>query len=321
MKKFLIIFLILFFLIPLSFFGFLYLNSFPVSSDSKTQVFIIGQGDSLNKIGAKLEEKKIIKNKFSFIFFAYWLGLNKKLQSGSFRISPSLSTQEIIIKISKGGSLDYWLKIKDGSRIEEIANLFPNNLSFTSKEFLFKAKNNEGKLFPDSYLIPQYFDIDQILNTIEKNFANQIDKAKINATNTKLSENDILILASLLEREGRTLESKQKIAGILMNRLEIGMPLQIDATVQFARDSKLPRPKEYWQPITKTDINLDSSFNTYKNRGLPPLPICNPGYNSLFAAYHPISSDNFFYITDDDGIMHYAKTLEEHNKNIQKYLR
>lgn len=307
MKKVFIILLVLIVLIPLSIFGYLFFNSFPVSSDSKVQTFVIGQGDGLDKIGTKLEEKKFIKNKFSFIFYAYWLGLNKKLQSGSFRISPSLSTEEIVVKLSKGGSHDFWLKIKDGSRVEELAIKFP--------------KNMEGKLFPDSYLIPEYFTVDQILEVIEKNFSDKLSEAKINSTNIKLSEDEILVLASLLEREGRTLESKQKIAGILMNRLNIGMPLQIDATVQYARDSKLPRPKEYWQPITKADISLDSPFNTYQNKGLPPSPICNPGYNSLFAAYHPIPSDNLFYITDDDGIMHYAKTLEEHNKNIQKYLR
>lgn len=322
MKKILAVFFSLIFLTLISFGVFLVLNSSPVSSDSKIQSFVINQGEGLSSIATKLENKKIIKNKYCFIFYAYWSGLNKKLQSGSFRISPSLSTQEILDKLSKGGSHDYWIKIMAGSRVEEIANLFPDNLSFTSKEFLVKTQSLNGKLFPDSYLIPPYFNIDQILEVIHKNFSDKISEAKVNSINNKLSEDEILVLASLLEREGKTLESKQKIAGILMNRLEIDMPLQLDATVQYARDSKIPRPKEYWLPITKSDItNLNSAFNTYQNKGLPPSPICNPGYNSLYAAYHPIKSDNLFYITGTDGQMYYAKTLADHNKNINKYLK
>ncbi|MDD4106526.1 MAG: endolytic transglycosylase MltG, partial [Candidatus Shapirobacteria bacterium] len=128
--------------------------------------------------------------------------------------------------------------------------------------------------------------------------------------------------ASLLEREGRSLESKQMIAGIIINRLNLGMPLQIDATVLYVRDNQNKLIDKYWQlPITKTDIQLDSPFNTYKNQGLPPRPICSPGYNSLFAAFHPTDSDYIYYITGNDGKMYYAKTLDEHNSNIAKYLK
>lgn len=301
---------------------YLVLTNKPISPVFKNQVFVINQGESVNLIGQRLKTNHLIKSSHTFLFYSYILGLNTKLQAGTFKLSPSLTTQETLIKLSKGGSHDYWLKIKDGSRIEEIAVLFEDNASITPKDFIDKAKTKEGYLFPDSYLVPQYFTVDQILDLINKNFSQKFVEAQSNKTNLQLSDKEIIILASLLEREGKSLESKQIIAGILLNRLDVGMPLQLDATVQFARDSKLPHPKTYWLPLEKSLIsNIDSPFNTYKYQNLPPSPICNPGFNSIFAAYHPIKSDYIFYITGTDGQMHYAKTLAEHNQNIQKYLR
>jgi len=110
------------------------------------------------------------------------------------------------------------------------------------------------------------------------------------------------------------------VAGIINNRLKIGMALQIDATVQYARDSKT-HPAKYWLVLTKNDLTINSPFNTYKNPGLPPSPICSPGLDSLFAAQNPTPSDYLYYIHGTDGTMHYAKTLTEHNLNISKYLK
>ena len=146
-----------------------------------------------------------------------------------------------------------------------------------------------------------------------------ISEAKINSS-TSLTDTQIIILASILEREARTLETKQHIAGILLNRLSINMALQIDATIQYARDSRI-KPKVYWTPVTSADLEIKSPYNTYHNPGLPPGPICNPGYESIYAAFHPINSDYMYYITGHDNQMHYAKTFAEHTANIAKYLK
>lgn len=306
--------------VGLVFFTFLFLNNKSVSSDDSQKVFTIKSGEGIKQIAQDLEDKDFIRNKYVFLFYSYQLSLNKKIQAGNFKISSNLTTKEIVTKLSSGGITDYWLKIIDGTRVEELTDSFPNNISFTGKDFVAKAKDLQGYLFPDSYLIPQYFTIDQILATIETNFNQKFNQAKEKSTST-LSDQKNLILASLLEREGRSLESKKMIAGILLNRLEIGMALQLDATVQYVRDSQLKNITEYWQPITKTDLSTISPYNTYKNPGLPPKPICNPGYNSLYAVFHPTASDYFYYITGNDGKMHYATTLDEHNSNIAKYLK
>ncbi|HPT65739.1 MAG TPA: endolytic transglycosylase MltG [Candidatus Woesebacteria bacterium] len=285
-------------------FSYLKVNNRAVSADTSNIMFTIKDGDSLVNISKNLESKSLIRNKYSFLFYAYTLGLNKKIQAGTFRLSPSLSTKDLIVKLSKGGVSDYWLKIIEGTRVEE------NDVK--------NAK--EGYLFPDSYLIPTYYTADQILQVIQSNFDKKFAQAKEGATNKKLTDKEIVIFASILEREARSLKSKQEVAGILLNRLEIGMALQVDASVQYARDTK-NKPKKYWEPLSKADISIISPFNTYKNPGLLPSPICNPGYDAIYAAFHPTASNYLYYITGNDNLMHYAVTLDQHNSNIANYLK
>jgi UPF0755 protein len=216
-----------------------------------------------------------------------------------------MSTVEVARTLSTGGSHDYWLKILGGQRLSELEKDFDPAL--------------EGYIFPDSYLIPQDYSIDQITAIISDNFQKKYQQASAGSTVSK-SEREIVTLASLIEREARTLESKQMVSGILHNRLKLNMPLQVDASAQYIRDTR-QKPQKYWLPATKSDLAAVSPYNTYLHPGLPPGPICNPGYDSLYASMHPTASDYLFYITGNDNKMHYAKTLDEHNENINLYLR
>jgi UPF0755 protein len=320
-KKILLIFVVLILIIIGGVFGFIQQNNRPVSSDQTDKIFTVKSGEGIKSIAQKLESNGLIKNKYVFLYYTYSLSLSKKIQAGNFKLSPNLTTKEIAVKLTQSGVTDYWLKILEGLRVEELTDIFPKDSTISNTEFIKMAKNNEGYIFPDSYLIPQYFTLDQILSTIQANFNKQFTQAKSGRT-VDISDSDAVILASLIEREGRLLKSKQMISGIIFNRLKEGMPLQIDATVQYARDSQNKSVSKYWQPVTSEQIKqTNSSFNTYQNPGLPPRPICNPGYNSLYAAFHPIESDYLYYITGDDGVMYYAKTLSEHNSNIANHLK
>ena len=307
MKKFVLFFLAI---IPIVFGLSLYLYSRPAGTSQDKKAFVINRGDSLVDIATRLEKTQLIKSRYAFILFSYTKGLNKKLQSGTFYLYDSMNLFQMIDRISKGGSTDYWLKIIPGSRLEEFA---PNT------DFVITATGLEGRLYPDSYLIPQYYTNQQIIDILLKNFDKKNAEASESAT-TSLDDKDTLVLASLLEREAKNLDDKKIVAGILINRLELGMPLQVDASIQYAKDS-LFKPEKYWLPISSDDKKIESPFNTYKNSGLPPLPICNPELNSLIAAYHPSPTDYIYYIHDNTGQIHYAKTLDEHNANVAKYLR
>lgn len=311
MRRVIIVITLSLFLIIAGIFIYLKNNSAPVSSDSANIMFVINSGDGLVDVSKKLKSQNLIRNQYSFLFYTYYLGLNKKIQSGTYRINASLSTQEIITKFSKGGVADYWLKIIEGTRVEENADSFPEGTDFTGKE---------GYLFPDSYLIPTYYTADQIFDVIQQNFDKKFAQAKEGATNTNMTDKQIVVLASIIEHEARTLKVKQGVAGVLINRLNINMPLQSDVTVQYARDTQ-NKPDKYWVDLDAADISIVSPFNTYKNTGLPPSPICNPGYDSLYAAFHPTESNYLYYLTGNDNQMHYASTLDEHNTNIEKYLK
>lgn len=322
MKKILSIFIAIFFLLVVGVIVFVSINTQPVSSTPTTVNFVVNKGEGISSLSTRLQEAKVIRNRYVFLLYARKSGLASTLKAGKFSLDSSSSIQKIITQLSQEGlASDYWFKILDGSRLEEVVAAIPEEAAFTPQEFEAKAKGKLGTIFPDSYLIPNNYSADEVLNLIEDNFNKKLAEAKAGATNTTLTDEEVLIFASLLEREARTLKSKQEVAGVLLNRLSINMPLQLDASVQYARDSKVPHPKNYWEPVVKADLSIDSAYNTYKNTGLTPMPICNPGYNSLYAAYHPIESDNLYYITGNDNLMHYAKTLDEHNLNIDKYLR
>lgn len=286
-------------------------QSSPVSADISSKNFVINKGEGLISISSKLQSGGFVKNKYVFIAYAFRFGLNNKLQAGLFRLYPSLSTPQIVIKLTKGGNQDYWLKIIEGTRVEEII-----------KEYPILSSGKEGYLFPDSYLIPQDYTSSQIIDLIDKNLEKKISDARQLQT-ADISISQAVTLASILEREARSLTSKQMVSGILLNRLKINMPMQIDATVQYARDTMYSKTDnyQYWRPLSKSDLSIASTYNTYLHPGLPPGPICNPGLDSLYAAFHPTASDYLFYITGNDNQMHYAKTLDEHNANIAKYLK
>lgn len=274
-------------------------------SQTKKQEFVVSQGEGVATIASRLLQNHLIKSDYVFLIHSRLLSLSSKLQAGTFRLSPSMGSTEIIKRLTSKGSTDLWVKIPEGSRNEEL------DLPYSKDELLIKRKT--GSLFPDSYLVPDYFNLDEFLAQVDRNY-------KQKTKDLNLTPSDI-ILASLLEREGGRLEDKKIIAGILQNRLQAGMPLQIDATVQYVRDSQLPRPKSFWQPISKSELKLSSPYNTYLNPGLPPSPICNPSLNSLVAVKNPTQTNYYYYIHESDGTPHYAITLTEHNENIVKYLK
>ncbi len=180
-------------------------------------------------------------------------------------------------------------------------------------EFLRASESKEGYLFPDTYLFPKEASASSIVAKMVGTYNNKTKNLK---NQSGLTNKDAVILASLIERETKTNEERPMVAGIMLNRLNAGMPLQIDASVQYA----VGTAKDWWPILTLDDISTVSPYNTYKNKGLPPAPIANPGLSSLEAAFAPEDSDYWYYIHDPDGVIHYARTLAEHNSNIAKYL-
>lgn len=254
------------------------------------------------------------------------MGIVNKIQAGDFRFSSSLSSQEIAQELTHG-AIDIWITFPEGTRIDEQAGVAleklsaggNENIQFNTQDYISRAQ--EGVMFPDTYLIPKDVTAEGVVAKLRETFAQKVDQkilAKGFANN--LTENQVIILASLIEREAKTDEEKQIIAGILINRLKAGIPLQVDATVQYAKGYDAAK-KTWWAPVSVDDYkNVKSKYNTYLIVGLPANPICNPGIAAIRAAAQPQDTDYFYYLHDQDGKIHYAKTIEEHQKNIQEFL-
>jgi len=309
----------LFILISVFFYLFYREGSLPVNKKSTVfKIFVIKQGDPLDTIVNNLASEGLIRNKIVFYLIVKKLGIERKIQAGDFKISANMSAQEVATNLTHG-TIDIWLTLIEGMRKEEMAQVISKTLDIPEIEIVKTTK--EGYIFPDTYMLPKNATMDNVLSIIESNdkFVNVI---KTISKKSKLTEKEVMILASLVEREARQPATREKIAGIILKRYKADWPLDLDATLQYVLGYQ-PLEKTWWKnSLTDEDKKIDSPYNTYKNKGLPPEPICNPSLSSIEAVLNANPNTPFwYYLTDKNGVMHYAVTLEEHEANIRKYLR
>jgi len=289
----------------------------PVSppADSR-QVFVVPQGQSGATIGKRLYDQGYIKSQLAFKLLVDRKNLTTKLQAGDFYLSQSMDLNDILQSLTQG-SLDYWLTIPEGWRVEEIAAAISKKSSLAESKVILAAKPFEGRLFPDTYLIPQQASAEDIVTILTDNFEKKFTPLKSQLEKTGLSETQAITLASLIEREAKHELDRSLVSSVIHNRLKLGMALQIDATVQYL----LGVTGDWWpQNLTRENLQTRSPYNTYLNSGLPPAPIANPGLASLKAAVNPSQTDYLYYLSDAQGYNHYSEDLEGHNANIDQYL-
>jgi len=299
------------------------------NSDSQEKVIVqIDQGATVEQILTKLVDQGVIQEKWLTYVKLYLKqeNLAAKLQAGTYELPKNLSIKEVIDSLQNGKNPDTWVTIPEGLRKDEIADILNRELSkadttnFSKEEFLrlttdrayiqtlgltVNISDLEGYLFPDRYAFPITTKTSDTIDKMVKNFITKVGTA---------DTYDQIILASIVEREGFSDQDRPIIAGIFIKRLEEGWLLQACATVLYPL-------KDWKHEITDADKKSDSPYNTYKKPGLPPTPICNPGLESINAVRNYKKTDYYYYIHDNNAIVHYAKTLEEHNANINQYLR
>ena len=288
-------------------------------SDTTPVIFVVKNGEGGKEISADLARHNLIHSPTSFYLLIKLLGIETQMQAGDFRLNKSMDARTMALELTHG-ILDVWVTTFEGWRDEEIATQLAKDLDIPEDQFLQNA--TEGYMFPDTYLIPRDATGAGVAKIFMDNFNTKITAAmRVDARKTGLPFAQTVTLASLVEREGKTDADRPVIAGILLNRIKLGMPLQVDATLQYVLGYQ-PFGKTWWKgELTDEDKKITSLYNTYTNVGLPPGPIANPGLSSLTAAMYPASSDYLYYIHDKTGAVHYAKTIEEHNANVRKYLQ
>ncbi len=295
----------------------------PVNTDGQTIAFVIKKGDSVFSIAERLQQDKLIRSAVMFKFLAKSSGKLESVEPGDFKLSQAMSTAEIIDNLSQG-PVDRWVTLIEGWRSEEIADQLNRKIGIDKIEFLKFAK--EGYLFPDTYLFNPEAKSSDIVLIMNNTFNTKYDESlqhKIKSNGLTVDQG--VILASIVEREARSDNVRSQVASILLKRFKIGMKLDVDATVQYAKDTQTLRQSgkldKFWKPITQAEYrSVVSPFNTYLNPGLPPAPICNPSLSSLRAVAKADSATPYlYYYHDSQGNSYYSKTLEEHNKNAAEH--
>lgn len=310
-----------------------------VSRDTTTVLIEIAPGQSVRTIAQKLKDAKIIRNTQIFSFYVALHGVSGKLQAGTYKLSPSMNLPTIVqgIAFGKAVSNEIIIQVLEGWNSEQMGAYFEQKGLFSSADWnaavattdihsllpnasfsILSDKpataNLEGYLFPDTYRVFKHSTPADIINRMLANAQMKMTGELIAGfAQHGLTMHQALTMASIVEREARTPSDKKNVAGILYNRLALGMPLQSDVTVLYALRSASTT-------VSSQDLQVDSPYNTYKNIGLPPGPIDSPGLDSLNAVANPEASNDYYFLAAPDGTVYYAKTLEEHNALKAKYL-
>lgn len=287
------------------------------TANKTSQTFVIKNGEGVREISNNLRTQRLIKDPVVFFLLTKLEGLDKKIQAGDFRLSPSMSAQEIATNLTHG-MLDIWTTIPEGLRATEIAEVLKARIPSYNDSWKPQLEANEGYLFPDTYLIPKDADINLVLALMKNNFQKKYDSVKATKT-TALTDAQTIIVASIIEKEAKFAQDRPIVASVIMNRLNMGMALQVDPTVAYALGYQADTKTWWKKDLTFDDLKIDSPYNTYKNVDLPPTAICNPGLSSIEAALKPADTNYLYYYSDKQGHLHFATTVEGHNANIQKY--
>lgn len=278
----------------------------------------IVRGTSVIEIAKQLKDSGIVRSEFLLyvVLVAYYEPTD--IKASTYIFSSPLSVYEVAQALTEG-NYSYDLVSfthREGMSVKamapEIAAAFPH---ISASEFIAYATEYEGELFPETYFVPKDISLEDLVALMRELFRNTILSFDDIATEHSLSETEIVILASILEREANSKESMQEVANILLRRLSINMPLQADATMEYVLDKPLSE-------LLAEDLREDSPYNTYTRFGLPPTPIGNPGADALQAVMEATTNTSYlFYITGDDGNFYYARDFDEHRTNIARYLR
>lgn len=288
----------------------------PIKIDEPIEKIIeIPYGYNSTQIRQLLEEEGVIRpHNYLFQVITKFMKTDALLQSGEYRFSSAQNLVQIIEQLIRGRVMLYRITIPEGFQAKQIARLLADREIVDYEVFLkfIKEENQyrEGYLFPDTYEFPKNIGAENVLKLMQKNFEDVVYK-HINPEQNfpaGLSFHQIIILASIIEKEAQGTEDKPRIASVFYNRLSEGMFLQSCATIQYLLD----KPQER---LTEQDLTIESPFNTYLYPGLPPKPICNPGLESILAAVHPTEEDYFYFVLGKDGKHVFSRTYQEHLDN------
>ena len=271
----------------------------------------------------------IVRDALSFRIGLYVSGKGRRLQAGEYRFDRAMTPIEVIDKLARGDVYVINITFPEGLTVAEMGKIFETHRLGSASAFVAAAhdpsaikaldpaaRDLEGYLFPETYLLPRRADASTLVTLMTGRFAHVFTTQLRQAAEANgLTVRQAVTLASIVEKEAARPEERPLVAAVYANRLRIGMALQCDPTVIYA----LERVGKYTGNLRREDLAFDSPYNTYRYPGLPPGPIASPGLASLEAAVHPAQVDFLYFVSRNDGSHEFARTLEEHNRNVQKW--
>ena len=298
----------------------------------------IAKGDNAKKIAEELQDAGVIQSARLFRVLVAFMDIENELQAGSYEFDKGMTTVAVIDRIHKGVTAPLMVTIPEGLRVEEIGALLEEKGVVSKSEFMSALKDDYGKSFlPDDaaddnlegYLFPATYGfsrnttghqaVEEMLDAFDEQVVTEI-QPELDGTGLTLDQ--VITLASIVEREAEKPEERPLIASVFLNRMKVGMALQADPTVQFAlaSDPASVTLNGYWKKeLSLDDLNVDSPYNTYEVTGLPPGAIACPGLDSIRAVVRPAQTNYLFFVAKGDGSHAFAETLEEQLRNVQLY--
>lgn len=297
----------------------------PVTRGAESQVVIVAEGESVGQVAEDLHRKGVISSKRLFKLWVRVLGLGKRIKAGEYSLGAGMSPADILEKLTKGLILQHPVTIPEGYTRVQIASLFSEKGLARKEEFLSLTRDPEllrrygipgptleGYLFPDTYCFGKGVSAQTIVETMVKRFFELSSPLRKAAEESGVKMKDVVILASIVEKETGLGEERPVIASVFLNRLSKGMRLESDPTVIYGLEG-------FDGNLRKKDLLHGSPYNTYVIQGLTPGPISNPGLESLKAVLFPARTDYLYFVSRNDGSHHFSKTLSEHNRAVEAY--
>jgi UPF0755 protein len=288
---------------------------------------VIPSGSSFGQVVDQLERARVVAHPVAFRILARLRHVDSDVKAGAYRFPPHQTSDEILDRLVRGEEFAVWVTIPEGYTADQIASVLDvRNLGsadayrtiFQHRSIVLEGTRTdglEGYLFPSTYLVPTDIGPGGVADIFVDQFRRELPRnAESRARALDRTIPELVTIASLVEREGKADDERPLIASVIFNRLRLGMPLEVDASIEYT----FP---EHHDVITKRDLEIDSPYNTYLHTGLPPTPIANPGKPSLDAAFYPATTSYLYYVARGDGRHAFAKTLAEHNANVARYLK
>lgn len=298
----------------------------PVGRDSRPGVFVVPQGDDDADVPEKLQKEGYIRNTTAFGLITRVFAGDKGVASGGYRLNQNMNAWKVMKKVTGEPQLA-WVTISGCLRREQIGEMIAPKLGWNDTQLstwnaLYRVDKSEwveGVYYPDTYLLPKDEPVEGVAKRFIDNFNAKFSPFLDTFVKQNIKWTTGLKIASLIQREAAGPADMNLISGIIWNRLDQGIKLEIDATLQYTKGKK--SDGSWWGSVDIAEKQADSPYNSYLRKGLPPTPICSPGIEAIRAVLEPTESDCIFYLHDHDRQIYCAKTYQEHLKNIRTYLQ